>query len=227
MRKSKINKRITKRSESISNSSARVLIVGEGITEERYFEAIVKEYGLQKKYITVTASSEGSAPLKVAKSTCKEVEKAKNELNPYDHVFCVFDGDIKTGFKKAGDKILKTCKNMENKNDALACSWPCFEYWLILHFNNSSSPFEREGKKSMSDVCESKLKKTYDSNYKKGDLKCLELYMDKNKSQTAIKNAKSSRQRAETDGEDNPSSKVYKVLECLQKLKKTNRLPSA
>lgn len=223
-----------KRSDPINNSNARilrtrVLIIGEGPTEKCYFEAIIKKFKLREKHITITYSVCGSAPMKVAESTDKEIEKAKSNGNPYDYVFCVFDGDREEGLKEACAQILQTCKKeeMKNKKDALARSWPCFEYWLILHFNDSSSPFERKGKKSSSDVCESKLRNTYHPNYKKANLKCLKVYMDKTKLQTAIANGKRSRQRAQTDGANNPSSEVYKVLECLKELKKTNKLPSA
>ena len=91
-------------------------------------------------------------------------------------------------------------------------------YYYI--FNYSSRHFHRTGK-SPCDNCIEVLKKDipdYEKNYENFDR-----LMDK--LEVAITNAKTSRQRAEADGEDNPSSEVYKILECLKELKKTNRLP--
>ena len=227
MRKSKINKRITKRSESNRNSSARVLIVGEGLTEERYFEAVAKEYGLQKKYITITASSEGPLPLEVAESVKNEIENAINRNSPYDHVFCVFDMDVETGLKNACQEILDTCNDMENKKDVLALSYPCFEYWVLLHFEYKRPVFT---KKSPCVDCTDKLKKRIKNeknlpNYKK-NYNGFGMFMDK--LEIAIKNSKKSCREASNDITGNPTStEVYKVLECLKELKKTNRVRSA
>ncbi len=227
LHKSKINERRTKRSESIRNSRARVLIVGEGLTEERYFEAIIKEYDLQKKYITITASGEGAAPLDIAKFVTNEVENAKNKNSPYDHVFCVFDMDIEKGLKDARQQILNTCKDIENEEDTLALSYPCFEYWILLHFEYKRPVFT---KKSPCVDCTDKLKKRIKNeknlpNYKK-NYNGFGMLMDK--LEIAIKNSKISCREAKNDITKNPTStEVYKVLECLKELKKTNRLPSA
>ncbi len=202
---------------------ARMLIISEGEkTEPTYFKTVIKKYDLRKENITIIQSSSGSAPMSVAESTEKEIKKAEASGNPYNHVFCVVDRDEHENFDDACNKMLQTCKDMENKDDVLARSWPCFEYWILLHFNYSSRHFHRTGK-SPCDNCIEVLKKDildYEKNYENFDR-----LMDK--LEVAITNAKTSRQRAEADGEDNPSTEVYKILECLKELKKTNRLPSA
>ncbi len=227
IRKSKINERRIKRSESIRNSRARVLIVGEGLTEERYFEAIIKEYGLQKKYITITASGEGAAPLDIAKFVANEVENAKNKNSPYDHVFCVFDMDIETGLKNACQQILNTCKDIENEKDTLALSYPCFEYWILLHFEYKRPVFPKESPCiDCTDILEKRIKKEKHLPKYKKNYEGFEKIMDR--LEVAIKNSKISCREARNDITKNPTStEVYKILECLKELKKTNRLPSA
>ncbi len=213
-----------KRSKSSRDSYARVLIISEGEeTEPAYFNAIIKKYKLRKENITIIPSSSGSAPMSVAKSTIKRVTKAEASGNPYDYVFCVFDRDEHENFDDACNKMLRTCKNMENKDDVLARSWPCFEYWLLSHYKFTRSPFARKGDNSPCKTCLTELAK-HIKGYEKN---CANLGTLMDNLDTAIKNAKQSCKDADKTKEPNPSSEVYKVLEWLQKLKANKRLPSA
>ncbi len=40
----------------------------------------------------------------------------------------------------------------------LACSWPCFEYWFLLHFRYTDRPFDRAGPRSPCDECTQALR---------------------------------------------------------------------
>ncbi len=207
--------RKTKRPNPAKDDYVRVLIVCEDEkTEPAYFKEIIGEYDINSVNIKIIGT--GKDPKSVVKCAKKEALDAKRAKDAYAYVFCVFDEDSHTTFVSASDTI------QNNNNLTAARSWPCFEYWVLLHFNNSSRHFHRTGK-SPCNNCIEVLKKDipdYEKNYENfGSL------MDKLK--VAITNAKASRQRAEADGEDNPSTEVYKILECLKELKKTNRLPSA
>ncbi len=203
---------------------ARMLIISEGEkTEPTYFKTVIKKYDLRKENITIIQSSSGSAPMSVAESTEKEIKKAEASGNPYNHVFCVVDRDEHENFDDACNKMLQTCKDMENKDDVLARSWPCFEYWLLSHYTFTRAPFTRKGDNSPCKTCLTELAKhinVYEKNHTSFDT-----LMDK--LDTAITNAKQSCKDADRTDEPNPSTEVYKILECLKKLKKENRLPSA
>ncbi len=196
---------------------ARVLIVCEDEkTEPAYFKEIINEYKIHHENIDIIGT--GKDPKSVVDRAKIEFDNKKipNKAYIYDYVFCVFDRDSHKTFDSASNTI-------QNNKDLIAVrSWPCFEYWILLHFNYSSRYFHRTDK-SPCDNCIDVLKKDipdYEKNY--GSFSSL---MDK--LEFAITNAKGSRQRANTDGEPNPSTEVYKILECLKELKKTNRLRSA
>ena len=214
-KKPRRNPRETNRLKSIGSDYVRVLIVCEDEkTEPAYFKEIIGEYDINSVNIKIIGT--GKDPKSVVKCAKKEALDAKRAKNAYAYVFCVFDRDGHTTFDSASNTI------QNNKDLIAARSWPCSEYWLLLHYNNSSRHFHRTGK-SPCNNCIDVLKKyipDYEKNYENFDR-----LMDK--LEVAITNAKASRQRAEADGEDNPSTEVYKILECLKELKKTNRLPSA
>ncbi len=213
-----------KRSKSIRDSYARVLIISEGgETEPTYFKTVIKKYNLRKENIIIIHSSSGSAPMSVAESTEKEIKKAEASGNPYDYVFCVFDRDEHENFDDACNKMLQACKDMENKDDVLARSWPCFEYWLLSHYKFTRAPFIRKGNNSPCKTCLTELAK-HIRGYEKN---CANLGTLMDNLDIAITNAKKSCKDADTTDQPNPSSEVYKVLEWLQKLKANKRLPSA
>mgnify|MGYP001373238125 CR=1 FL=1 len=106
-----------------------ILIVCEGQTEEAYFHA-VKQHYRQAKTLNVKITRAHSDPVKV-------VEKGKglNKDRDFDRVYCVIDGD-----KPA--RIERARKRIGTKDDLdLIVSVPCFEVWLLLHFERSDAPF--------------------------------------------------------------------------------------
>jgi hypothetical protein len=90
---------------------------------------------------------------------------------------------------------------------------PCFEYWLLLHFDSSSSPFYGKSK-SAGDEAVDRLKKKIPG-YKKSQ----EGVYSKIKAKTliALQNAKKANNAALSSGTDNPSTNVDSlVAELLQ-----------
>ncbi len=92
----------------------------------------------------------------------------------------------------------------------LARSWPCFEYWLVLHFVYHREPYYQ------SRYCVRHLKK-YLYRYTKrmaGVYKNLE-----DRLETAKSNAKCALSHAETTGVHDPSTEVHLLVAYLQDLK--------
>ncbi len=209
------------RSPENRNLFDRVLIVCEGAkTELNYFKAIKKEFRLPTAYIEVIHSTH-TKPIPIVKYTVDRIELVKDTKEAYDHVFCVIDRDRHPYFDEASELMVKNSIKR-------ARSWPCFEYWLLLHFEYSRTNFKETAKATKSKACLIALKNcikkelhipNYIKNYK---------HFDKFMSRvdTAIANAKKSlkdKRSMEKDPaiiEKNPTAtEVHKVVECLMNIR--------
>ena len=183
----------------------KVLIVCEGEkTEPNYFKGLKNH--LRLKTANVEIIGEGATPAKIVERA-KELEKREKERgDPYDKVFCVFDKDRHTDYQKALGQL------KSRKNYAAITSVPAFEYWLLLHFRYTTSPYQdtaellRDLKKNLPD-------------YKKNDTGIFGTLKDK--LETAKKNAAQSLEAARQADTDNPSTKVHILVEALQAIKET------
>jgi hypothetical protein len=190
-----------------------VLIVCEGRkTEPHYFEELRDALRLSSADIEIVGET-GSAPISVVDAAIARYKKNTD----YDRVYCVFDKDKHTTYKKALKKIKETRLPGKGKLYA-ANSAPCFEYWLLLHFIYTTRPFYATGKKSICDQVIVELKKHF-PNYQKGNQGIFEKVKDK--TDTAIQRAKRVEQYHEDNATetDNPSTRIYELVEYLQNLK--------
>lgn len=116
------------------------LIVCEGETEQEYFEAVRIHYGLTGAEVVLAENSRGSAPISVVE--CAEGKCA--EPGGYDCVYCVFDRDGHESFDRARAKIKSLSTRARNPLPIReAISIPCFEFWVLLHFERTDAPFHR------------------------------------------------------------------------------------
>lgn len=186
----------------------RVLIVCEGEkTEPIYFSELKDHYKLSNANIAVTPAS-GTDPLSIVRTAQKKEQK---DGERYDRIYCVFDRDRHQNFQAACDKI--------DRSALLAArSWPCFEFWLLLHFGYTRSPFTESGNNSPCDNCIKALKQA-DSmlDYQKGTTGVFGRLLDR--LDTAKQNARRARQDVQATGEDNPSTEVHDLVHYLQHLK--------
>lgn len=116
------------------------LIVCEGETEQEYFEAARIKYGLTTAEIILAENTKGSAPISVVECA----EGKCTERGGYDHIYCVFDRDGHESFTPAREKI-KTLASRKKKPLPIqeAISIPCFEFWVLLHYERTDAPFIR------------------------------------------------------------------------------------
>ena len=209
-------RRPPRHSKSLKRSAARremydrVLIVCEGTkTEPAYFNEIRNKLELSTANVTVTPADR-SDPMSIVRYAKDLQKNSARQGNRYDRIYCVFDRDQHEEFQNAFLQ-LKTRSQFKS-----ACSWPCFEFWLILHFNYQRNPFSDTQNRSASQNCESTLKKHL-PDYTKGMAGIFEVLYPK--TDFAIKNAKHAMKDAEQTDEKNPSTEVHKLVEYLQNLK--------
>ena len=201
------------RSPANRNPYFRVLIICEGTkTEPNYFNAIIAKLKLTSA--DIIEPTRGPTPNAIAKRAIRKIKEAKDAGNPYDKIFCVFDKDRHEDFETASAEMVK-------HGCTLVRSWPCFEYWLLLHFEYSRTDFGETAKETKSDRCikalEKRIKKephipNYTKNYKHFDR-----FMDR--LEDAIKNSKKSLKDKKSMPANPTATEVHKVVECLMNIR--------
>lgn len=115
----------------------RVLIVCEGTkTEPQYFQEILRQFRIPSAHIKVIPA-DGTSPLQVVNSALAEFQKTRE----YDRIFAVFDRDDHLTYANALARAAALDGSQRNDEKkavrfAAAPSVPCFELWLLLHFQN-------------------------------------------------------------------------------------------
>ena len=131
----------------------RLLIVCEGEkTEPLYLDEIRRACRLATAHVQVWPSANGTEPLQVvdyAERLFLEGDRAKAiEQRAFDRVIAVFDRDDHATYHQALGKL--KALNLAHENDGrepvpfqAVASVPCFELWLLLHFEDMLAPVHR------------------------------------------------------------------------------------
>ena len=131
----------------------RILIVSEGSkTEPNYFCEIRAAYRLHTANVEVRPSELGTAPVQVvqyARELFENGDRHKNiQPGAFEQVYAVFDRDDHESYFNA--LRLAESLNGKLKNDAkqfisfkAVASVPCFELWLLLHYEDIQAPLPR------------------------------------------------------------------------------------
>lgn len=148
----------------------RILIVCEGTkTEPQYFKEIQVRYRLQTANVQVEPSQLGTSPRQVVEyardlflngSLRKDIQQKS-----FDQVFAVFDRDDHVNYHEALQLVASLDGKLRNDLKKSVpfrsiASVPCFELWLLLHYENIQHPIHR-------DEVQHRLKK-YIPEYEKG-----------------------------------------------------------
>lgn len=115
-----------------------VYIICEGETEYYYFLELIKFYRLNTVKVIM---GKGSAPISIVEHA---IEIGQNNLG-VDRIFYVFDKDKHESYNRAIRTLRDYKSNAEDKNFpeyVVITSTPCFEIWLLLHFEYSSKPYD-------------------------------------------------------------------------------------
>lgn len=127
-----IKKQVLRRSSRIKRSADRILIVCEGKkTEPLYLKAMKNHYKITSLDTRTGDRPQLTALLAFAK---KHDQQSQKEGNPYTRIYLVYDHDNQKNLKHTEQQI-------EEKGYIKIRSIPCFEYWLILHFEYTRQPF--------------------------------------------------------------------------------------
>lgn len=196
----------------------RVLIVCEGEkTEPLYFEELKDFLKLSTANIKITGDCD-SSPSKVVEYAIQEYkENQKSSAPNFDKVFCVFDRDGHSTFEGA---LLEIKKQKPKGVFEAITSTPCFEYWLLLHFTNTSSAFVKSGKKSACEMVIKELEKHL-PDYEKASEDTYPAVQENE--DTAIMRSKNRLEDSILCESPNPSTNIHDLVEYLKNLKKKRR----
>jgi hypothetical protein len=141
------------------------------------------------------------------------VDEAISRQKKFDHVFCAIDRDTHKNFDEALN-LANTSKKVK-----VIVSYPCFEFWLLLHFCYCRKPYTSVGKDSAADLVIKDLR-TYPclKNYDKGNVQGLFKLMLNNGFNEARRIAPKVLKEAIESGEMNPSTQLHELLAFFEKL---------
>ncbi len=213
------HKRRAKKAKELSRRKARkqpydkVLIVCEGEkTEPHYFNGLKDHYSLNSANIEICSDC-GPDPLGIYKYARRRYFDEKANGDPFDRVYCVFDKDTHGTYQRAVDEIQRA----RPAGTFMAInSVPCFEYWLLLHFNSTTRPYAPLPGNSACNQVLTELRK-YMPDYSKGNAEIFSLLVEK--MDFAIGNADHALQIATDAGTDNPTTRVHELVRYLRNIK--------
>lgn len=131
----------------------RLLIVCEGEkTEPQYLREIQQFYRLTTAHVQVLPGRFGTSPRQVLDYALTVFRKGDRErgirAGEFDRIVAVFDRDEHASYHEALDRA--EAQNGRLKNDGgepvpidAIVSVPCFELWLLLHFEDVHEPLHR------------------------------------------------------------------------------------
>lgn len=115
----------------------KILITTEGVnTEPQYFEkfaAFLKAKAV--RVVSLRPVGIGKDPLSVVKEADRRRGIEKREGDPFDEVWCVVDVDAHATLQKA-------CTEAKRLKIEMAISAPCFEIWLLWHFEERTTAID-------------------------------------------------------------------------------------
>lgn len=141
------------------------------------------------------------------------LEEAVRRQGSFDRVFCAIDRDTHESFEAA----LQIARNHEKIT--IIASYPCFEFWLLLHYGFTRKPFHRAGKKSPAEVLANHLKNKpgMENYHKNGAAGYFSLLQGKQFSE-ARKHAPRVLKDATDSNELNPSTQIHMLMDFFEEL---------
>jgi hypothetical protein len=201
-----------KRPKPHRNEFKKILIVCEGSkTEPNYLKEVCREYRINTASVEIAGKECDSAPITVFRFARERF----NEDPSFDEVYCVIDRDSHPTF----DEAVSACRTHSSKRFHSIRSYPCFEYWILLHFQYTRAPVHGAGKSSPGDVMLKMVQRCWPE-YTKGLLKCFTELKKKGNTDAAIDNANRARKDALSTGEQNPSTEFDLLFQRLVNLAK-------
>jgi hypothetical protein len=170
-----------------------------------YFEALKAHFKLAAASIQVAGSDGHTQPVQVVERAVelkKAAARRESGTLPFEEVWCVIDGDY-------GKKIVNARSKADSQDIHLAVSTKCFEYWVLLHF-------EEYDKAALDCNCVVRVLKKHVPNYAKGkcDFRSIVVKV-REASARAEKLRRPGIERDDLPEDQNPCSEVYRLVNAI------------
>lgn len=143
------------------------------------------------------------------------VERAIVRQKNFDKVFCALDRDSHLCFGRAIDLA------KHHPKIKVIASFPCFEFWLLLHFGYNRKPFAAVGKNSPGDLVSKSLReKPNMEKYEKGKDTNYFAQLLGEPFQKARTLAPKILEDVAISGEPNPSTEIHLLMDEFEALSK-------
>lgn len=192
---------------------AKVLIVCEGEKTEPYYFAEAKDhYALNSANVEICGDC-GSDPVSIVEFAKQRYREERDAGDAFDKVYCLFDKDAHANYDRAMDLVRRlTPKDTYEAINTV----PCFEYWLLLHFDYTTQPFAALPGQSACAQVLGRLRQ-FMPHYTKSERHVFNDLLPQ--LPFAIDNAARARQTADRNQTDNPTTRVHELIQFLQKIK--------
>lgn len=211
-RKAKSARRLQRRAAK-RDPYDKVLIVCEGEkTERHYFQGLRNHYGLNTANVEVCGDCD-SDPLAIVRYAKQRYGEEKDSGDPYDKVFCVFDKDQHAKYAPALDLI---ASSRPGNCFVSINSVPCFEYWLLLHFDYRTRPYAPLPSNSVANQVITELRQFWPQYEKRAENVFAHLL---EQLEFAKNNAIRALREAQAREDENPSTRVHELVTFLQGIK--------
>jgi hypothetical protein len=197
-----------RRKTGVRSAEKRFLIVCEdNKSAPSYLNALLRHLKLSGSDVVVVGSSGNTQPIQVVARAIdlrREAQRPSSGTLPFDEVWCVIDGDY-------GERIANARHSAVANDIRLAISTPCFEYWILLHFEESSAPAA-----NCDDVVDT-LKSRHLRDYAKGSFEFRALTVHAAHACERAMRLRMLRSDLVPNAEDhNPSSEMYLLVNALR-----------
>jgi hypothetical protein len=204
------NGRAYARSAPVREPYEAVLIVCEGEkTEPHYFSRLRVLHRLSSANVEIL-SALGTDPMSIV-SYANDRETG----GEYDKIFCVFDRNGHSNYDEALNKITNSAAGKAKRLVPIT-SWPCFEFWVLLHFQYSTASFVKSRNKSSCDMVIREVRKHFPQ-YTKGHKSIYDDLLP-NQAEAITRASRLSDENCRT-GSKNPATMVHGLVSYLLDLK--------
>jgi hypothetical protein len=191
---------------------ARVLVVcGGQRTEPNYVNGLKSAHNLSSADVRVLQSPQ-SDPLGIVNYAIAELDRDSD----IDRAFCVFDRNGHATFDEATRRLEQSPHSQNGRIEAIT-SWPCFEVWLLLHYQYSTKSYVPESGRSACDNVIRELRNHLPEYVKfhKDCYKILAAMLDK-----APAHAEQLEKHNVESSSSNPGTKMHRLVKFLIEMRK-------
>ena len=199
-----------RRRQSSRQPKAKIVIFSEGQnTEPQYFRGLKAHFSYSLVEVEIYPAQGVPLTLVEAASTkfselTKTAKKSGDSFDQNFEVWAVFDVDQHPNLNEA--KAIAKAKKVK-----VACSNPCFEIWLVYHFEDFNRPIHRHELQSHAE--------TLIPSYKQNAGKSVAFADLADKIEHAIEKAKVGLKNRSSEGkpDGNPSTNVYELVKSISR----------